>query len=667
MNPSLNPQPSAQEVLSQSLFSPFLPKEFEDLQDKVQIRMQILNSTKDIIISTCQKYIKLIESYGKSAYSRYDQEITCLAQLSLKTSFNSKDKILLNRIKEKDLKFASLKHMNKIFKVRKFFDQEFLTEFTTRETQQLVQMSQFIEFHNAGFWTGVVTRDQGTLVTAGMDSTLKVWDLKGKRYLFTLTGHLADVRCLALDQTSGVVVSGSYDRTLRYWDLDQRRTVGLLVGHQSAVWTVCFVGLLDVVVSGSKDFEIILWKYSIQTIQARIHLSNSPNSIIFIPQSEQFLISSSTNINIFSKSLSFDSSSVSSHTRPISCLLLIKDSSLLISGSYDNTIRISSLNPLLQTASLLGHASVVWSLSSNPSQTQLVSSSLDLSILIWSLISFSQLKKLQINQDHVYCVIFIEPIIISLSRDSTISFFHLSRDILTNVLKQRTYRAGTANFMDNSNLVFYASGNLGVVWDLALSIETLVLAGHKSFIVSVFVAISGKYAVTGAADREIITWELGGGSKIRRYMCDSAAFALCLSADCLQFCAGCCDGTLVLYDFHSDNKGFEFIGHVKEITSVLMTYNKNIAVSASADMTVVVWDLVMKHVRQRFAGHRETIWRLLISDDEKFVISADVYFGAFVWDLENGKKEDELLRLEDAKKWNRKYESFRGKLKYYLF
>lgn len=223
------------------------------------------------------------------------------------------------------------------------------------------------------------------------------------------------------------------------------------------------------------------------------------------------------------------------------------------------------------------------------------------------------------------------------------------------------------NFIENSNSVIYASENLGVVWDFKLNSQSLVLTGHKAFIVSLFVSSSGKYAITGSVDREIITWELSGGSLIRRYKYESAAFALCLALDCLQFAAGCCDGSLVFFDFHSERKVFVLKGHLKEINSVLITCNKNLAVSASADMTVVVWDLVMRHVRQRFVAHKDNVWKLLISDDEKFVISADVYFAAFVWDLENGRKEDELLKYEDAKKWNRKYESFRGKLKYYLF
>lgn len=57
----------------------------------------------------------------------------------------------------------------------------------------------------------------GTLVTAGLDDAVKVWDLKSGRCWGRLEGHLASVRCLQVE--GEVVATGSGDAGVRVWDL----------------------------------------------------------------------------------------------------------------------------------------------------------------------------------------------------------------------------------------------------------------------------------------------------------------------------------------------------------------------------------------------------------------------------------------------------------------
>jgi len=57
----------------------------------------------------------------------------------------------------------------------------------------------------------------GTMVTAALDDTVRVWDLNQGRCLGLLEGHKASVRCLQVEEN--IVATGSIDASIRLWDL----------------------------------------------------------------------------------------------------------------------------------------------------------------------------------------------------------------------------------------------------------------------------------------------------------------------------------------------------------------------------------------------------------------------------------------------------------------
>jgi division protein 1 len=58
----------------------------------------------------------------------------------------------------------------------------------------------------------------GTMVTASLDDTVRVWDLNAGRCMGILEGHLSSVRCLQVEDN--IVATGSMDATIRLWDLN---------------------------------------------------------------------------------------------------------------------------------------------------------------------------------------------------------------------------------------------------------------------------------------------------------------------------------------------------------------------------------------------------------------------------------------------------------------
>lgn len=63
----------------------------------------------------------------------------------------------------------------------------------------------------------------GTMVTAALDDTVRVWDLNAGRCMGLLEGHLSSVRCLQVEDN--IVATGSMDAMIRLWDLSRAEYV----------------------------------------------------------------------------------------------------------------------------------------------------------------------------------------------------------------------------------------------------------------------------------------------------------------------------------------------------------------------------------------------------------------------------------------------------------
>ncbi|KAK4942698.1 Mitochondrial fission protein [Elasticomyces elasticus] len=59
----------------------------------------------------------------------------------------------------------------------------------------------------------------GTMVSAALDDTVRVWDLNLGRCMGFLEGHTASVRCLQVEDN--IVATGGLDATIRLWDLSR--------------------------------------------------------------------------------------------------------------------------------------------------------------------------------------------------------------------------------------------------------------------------------------------------------------------------------------------------------------------------------------------------------------------------------------------------------------
>lgn len=95
------------------------------------------------------------------------------------------------------------------------------------------------------------------MLTAGLDSTVRLWCVATGKCLKTFFGHVEGVWALAGDSLR--VVSGAQDRMVKVWDARTGKCDRTFTGHSSAV--TC-IGLSDSrMITGSEDHEVRLYSF----------------------------------------------------------------------------------------------------------------------------------------------------------------------------------------------------------------------------------------------------------------------------------------------------------------------------------------------------------------------------------------------------------------------
>ncbi|XP_021366958.1 uncharacterized protein LOC110459164 isoform X2 [Mizuhopecten yessoensis] len=108
-----------------------------------------------------------------------------------------------------------------------------------------------------GHMNGVlcVQFDKRRLISAGLDRTVRVWDIRSGRSIHKLYGHKGGIRCLHFEENT--LVTGSWDTTLIVWDLRSFEKRAIMAQHTGCV--SCVTMNHEYIVSGSHDLSVRVW------------------------------------------------------------------------------------------------------------------------------------------------------------------------------------------------------------------------------------------------------------------------------------------------------------------------------------------------------------------------------------------------------------------------
>ena len=192
----------------------------------------------------------------------------------------------------------------------------------------------------------VYSPDGQKIVTTADDGKIKIWDVNSGFCIVTFTEHTSGVTACEFAKRGNVLFTASLDGSIRAWDLIRYRNFRTFTAPERLSFSCLAVDPTgEVVCAGSVDtFEVHIW--SVQTGQLLDRLSG--------------------------------------HEGPISSLAFAPNGGVLVSGSWDHTVRIWSVFDRTQTSEPLQLQADVLDVAFRPDSRQLVVSTLDGQLTFWS-------------------------------------------------------------------------------------------------------------------------------------------------------------------------------------------------------------------------------------------------------------------------------------------
>ncbi|ESQ48270.1 hypothetical protein EUTSA_v10022263mg [Eutrema salsugineum] len=139
------------------------------------------------------------------------------------------------------------------------------------------------------------------MFSAGDDKQVKCWDLEQNKVIRSYHGHLHGVYCLDLHPTLDVLLTGGRDSVCRVWDIRTKMQIYALSGHDADVCSVFTRPTDPQVVTGSHDSTIKFWdlRYG-RTMTTLTHHKKSVRAMALHPKENAFVSASADNIKKFS-------------------------------------------------------------------------------------------------------------------------------------------------------------------------------------------------------------------------------------------------------------------------------------------------------------------------------------------------------------------------------
>jgi eukaryotic-like serine/threonine-protein kinase len=232
-----------------------------------------------------------------------------------------------------------------------------------------------------------ISPDGKLVASAGADMTIRLWDITTGSLKQTLKQHEDEVTSLAFSPDGSLLISGSYDRLVRLWDVQKGVIRRTLVGHKTpTVDAVDFSPDGKMAASGgefgedesdveNRTGEIMIW--DAETLKLKRSFPGhtlSVSSVAFSPDSK-LLVSGSWDRTvkvweIETKSLKY---AIEDHKGAVYAVAISIDGQRLASGSEDQTVKLYEFQSGVPLQTLYGHSARILSIAFSPDGKNLAS------------------------------------------------------------------------------------------------------------------------------------------------------------------------------------------------------------------------------------------------------------------------------------------------------
>ncbi|KAI1387131.1 WD40 repeat-like protein [Hypoxylon trugodes] len=296
--------------------------------------------------------------------------------------------------------------------------------------------------------------DEDKIITGSDDMLIHVYDTNTGKLRRHLEGHEGGV--WALQYEGNVLVSGSTDRSVRVWDIEKGLCTQVFYGHTSTVRCLQILMPTDtgkvengqsvmmppkpLIITGSRDSQLRVW---------RLPESGSRRYIQTGPPAQD------SDCPYFIRTLQ-------GHNHSVRAIAAHADT--LVSGSYDNTVRVWRISTGETVHVLQGHSQKVYSVVLDVTRNRCISGSMDSSVKIWDLATGSCIHTLEGHTLLVGLLDLRDERLVSAAADSTLRIWDPESGRCQSTLSAHT--GAITCFQHDGRKVISGSDRTLKMWDI---------------------------------------------------------------------------------------------------------------------------------------------------------------------------------------------------------
>jgi len=340
------------------------------------------------------------------------------------------------------------------------------------------------------------------------------------------------------------------------------------------------------------------------------------------------------------------------HFGPVMSVAFSPDGTQVVSGSYDQTVRLwdAATGALQQT--LEGHSGPVMSVAFSPDGTQVVSGSDDQTARLWDAATGALQQTLEGHFRPVMSVAFSPDgtQVVSGSYDQTVRLWDAATGALQQTLEGHFRPVMSVAFSpDGTQVVSGSDDQTARLWDAATGALQQTLEGHFRPVMSVAFSPDSTQVVSGSSDQTVRLWDAATGALQQTLKGHSGSVtSVAFSPDGTQVVSGSYNQTVRLWDAATGALQQTLEGHSRPVMSVAFSPDGTQVVSGSYDQTVRLWDAATRALQQTLEGHSGPVMSVAFSPDGTQVVSGSSDQTVRLWDAATGALQQTLKGHSDS-------------------
>ena len=233
---------------------------------------------------------------------------------------------------------------------------------------------------------------------------LFVWEWKSETYIYKQQGHMNGINVIAYSPEGGQLASGADDGRIKIFDISSSNCLITFIEHTAKVTGLQYaLNKSNVLVSSSLDgtiraYDLIKYKnFRIMTTPKQTQLICC--SVDF--SGEIVAAGSLDTYNIFVWSLKTGDliDVLNGHTGPVSCLAFSHINDILVSGSWDNTVKMWELYTKKGISETYEHNSKITAIALSPNDKEVAVSTLNGELYTWDIETGAIKNILDVSRD----------------------------------------------------------------------------------------------------------------------------------------------------------------------------------------------------------------------------------------------------------------------------